>query len=701
MSFSITPSKRPYEPSAMEPNGRRKWTRTASFQTQQQSIIQNLGSIVFRVLCPASKSGGVIGKGGCIISKIREETGAKIKVEDIVLGCDERVIVIMGPEKDVDTIEEQSKDDEVNVNYNDDNGDDNGDGNRNVDDNEDKEEGSKYKEGGEEEEEDEEEEEEGEEQEEVEEEEEAEEEEEEEEEDEEEEADEEVNAALKDSKSDRVEKESPAAQRALLLVFERIFREEDGRDEDPVVARLLVLSSQVGCLLGKGGSVIKQMSALSGAQIRILPRDKLPPCASPIDELVQISGGIDTVKKALRLVSQQLMANPPRDRDSFPPTLFSSTLTYHFPSRPYLETFPPNYHFPTHGAPYPGGPHDASDFHLSKFHDVAAPGRMKIQPEILTFRLLCVNEKLGSIIGKGGSIIRSLQLETGADIKILEGDDESEDRIIVVSAPAHPDERISAAQDALLRIQSRILRAASDSSTDKAVLSRMLVSSSQIGCLLGKGGAVIAEMRKLTGAHIRILGKDQIPKCASENEEVVQIMGEFETVQEALFQIAARFLGSSLHKFDAFGGFPPHDERIGFMHNMHRPGMAPHISDRMHSSTSWGPPGTSDTGGLVGMSDYAGMPQRRVSSFGSGSQTAIITSTTIEVVVPRAVVPSIYGEDGGCLKQIRQISGAKITITEPRPGATETAIIISGAPDQTHAAQSLLQAFVMSETGSP
>lgn len=111
----------------------------------------------------------------------------------------------------------------------------------------------------------------------------------------------------------------------------------------------------------------------------------------------------------------------------------------------------------------------------------------------------------------------------------------------------------------------------------------------------------------------------------------------------------------------------------------------------------------------------------------SGSQPAVITSTTVEVVVPRALVPSIYGEDGGCLKKIRQvciidllwlrtwmwscwcdiwpvkffqISGAKITITEPRPGATETAIIISGAPEETHAAQSLLQAFVMSGTDS-
>lgn len=85
----------------------------------------------------------------------------------------------------------------------------------------------------------------------------------------------------------------------------------------------------------------------------------------------------------------------------------------------------------------------------------------------------------------------------------------------------HPEDRVAAAQDALLRVQSRIFQ--SDPSADRTVQARLLVSSNQTGCLLGKGGAIIAEMRKITGAHIRILGKDQVPQCALDNEEVVQV----------------------------------------------------------------------------------------------------------------------------------------------------------------------------------
>lgn len=77
-------------------------------------------------------------------------------------------------------------------------------------------------------------------------------------------------------------------------------------------------------------------------------------------------------------------------------------------------------------------------------------------------------------------------------------------------------------QDAVLRVQTRIVRAIPDAK-EHSMLARILVSSNQIGCLLGKGGSIITEMRKLSGAHIRILGKDQVPKCASEDEEVVQV----------------------------------------------------------------------------------------------------------------------------------------------------------------------------------
>ncbi|XP_058221996.1 KH domain-containing protein HEN4-like [Rhododendron vialii] len=662
MSVQLTPSKRQYDRRLTEPNGKGKWHKS-----QNLPLKVSRGNCVFRVLCLVSKIGSVIGKGGGIISQIRQETGAKIRVEETVAGCDERIIVIIGSDKESEVAAERSKEDVDDTNKAEEVDDANG---QNEDD-EDKQ-----------------------------------------------------SIPVEDVQS---EKGMSSAQKALLLVFERMVEgelETDGGDGESdksstFVVRLLVLSSQVGCLLGKSGSVIKQMASDSGAQIRILPRDKLPPCASPDDELLQITGLVDTVRKALQSVSQQLLENSPRDQDPFsanPGRPSSHSFGNHF-SRPEVYP-PPNYPFPPH-----------------------APGHMNPHDDILTFRLLCPEEKVGGVIGKGGTIVKSLQHESGCEIKVQDRLSDSDDRIIVISGPAHPEERISAAQDAVLRVVSRIVRATPESK-ENTVTAKLLVSSHQIGCLLGKAGSVITEMRKLSGAHIRILGKDQLPKGASNNEEVVQVNGDFETVQDALMHITSRLrdhffrdafpsmdhhfpdqpppfpsyggrdisppgmhsnLGPPFHKFDAFGGMPPHggfqphDDRPPFMHNIHRPGMPHNISER-NPSSAWGPQGLTEGGGPLGMPEYPGAPQRRMVGFGGGSHLAIITNTTVEVVVPRSVVPVIYGEDGGCLKRIREISDAKVTITDPKPGATETKITISGTPEQTHAAQSLIQAFVLSET---
>ena len=79
----------------------------------------------------------------------------------------------------------------------------------------------------------------------------------------------------------------------------------------------------------------------------------------------------------------------------------------------------------------------------------------------------------------------------------------------------------SPAQDAVVRVYSRISEASMDRTSPTPA--RLLVPSQHIGCLLGKGGSIITEMRKITGASIRIFGNEQIPRCAQRNDEMVQV----------------------------------------------------------------------------------------------------------------------------------------------------------------------------------
>ncbi|XP_022772071.1 KH domain-containing protein At4g18375-like [Durio zibethinus] len=76
----------PFKKKGVDNNRKLKWV--------SNSGSSNPGDTVDRVLCPWRKIGGVVGKGGNIVKALREETEAKIRVGDLVLGCDERVIII-------------------------------------------------------------------------------------------------------------------------------------------------------------------------------------------------------------------------------------------------------------------------------------------------------------------------------------------------------------------------------------------------------------------------------------------------------------------------------------------------------------------------------------------------------------------------------------------------------------------------------
>ncbi|WRX27264.1 K Homology domain [Theobroma cacao] len=80
---------------------------------------------------------------------------------------------------------------------------------------------------------------------------------------------------------------------------------------------------------------------------------------------------------------------------------------------------------------------------------------------------------------------------------------------------------------------------------------------------------------------------------------------------------------------------------------------------------------------------------------GSGNQAPVLTSTKVEIVIPQIYLCHVYGESNGNLGHIRQISGANLVIHDPKPGAAEGVVAVSGTSDQLRTAQSLIQAFIL------
>eukprot|EP00249_Psilotum_nudum_P012372 c23745_g1_i1 orf=387-2030(+) len=375
------------------------------------------------------------------------------------------------------------------------------------------------------------------------------------------------------------------AQEALFRVHDRIVELERGASDDddddeppkPVTARLLVPNNQIGCLLGKGGKIIEQMRKEIAAQIRVLPKNQLPPCATPDDEVVQLSGDPTLVRKALYAVSSRLHESPARERRQGASVPQGS----YIPSGNSLLS--PGSLLPsggsllapsTVGGSYIGGGHAippyeglgtgfGSNWSLGSNYSALSAGGGSLTSqagggpgEEFAIQIICPNDKIGSMIGKGGNVIRKMREETHADIKIGDPVPETDERVIHISSSEFLGSQTSPTIDAALQVQKRLTELMADKDTDiKNVSTRLLVPSNQIGSLIGKGGAIINEMRKITKANIKIPPKEELPVCAGENEELVQITGgDLKASEHALIEILTRLRNNLFKGSDAVRG---------------------------------------------------------------------------------------------------------------------------------------------------
>ncbi|XP_048327375.1 KH domain-containing protein HEN4 [Ziziphus jujuba] len=346
------------------------------------------------------------------------------------------------------------------------------------------------------------------------------------------------------------------AQDALFRVHERVVAEEPHGDEDSdgghqVTARLLVPSDQIGCVIGKGGQIVQNIRSESGAQIRILKDEHLPSCALNADELVQISGEAPLVKKALYQIASRLHDNPSRSQHlltSAVPNVYSSggSLVGPAAGAPIVGIAPLM-------GPYGGYKGDAGDWSRPLY---SAP-RDEASSKEFSVRLVCPTGNIGGVIGKGGVIINQIRQDSGAVIKVDSSTTEGDDCLITVSAKEFFEDTYSPTIEAAVRLQPRCSEKVERDSGIISFTTRLLVPTSRIGCLIGKGGAIITEMRRLTKANIRILSKDNLPKIASEDDEMVQIAGDLDVAKDALIQVVTRLRANLFDREGALSTFLP------------------------------------------------------------------------------------------------------------------------------------------------
>ncbi|KAI4331151.1 hypothetical protein MLD38_029366 [Melastoma candidum] len=517
-------------------------------------------------------------------------------------------------------------------------------------------------------------------------------------------------------------------------------------------------SGEVGCRMlvpsdWAGDGDLQRMREESGASLS-LDSLNLPPGASPGEEVLQMSGDFSSVRKALVSIYRNLQRNPRADPSNSGAN--APKLTVEIP----CTNSSPTDHFPRQDRPSGSRHPDPCPWGPPPFQgqEVMGPNRRMIAEEEIVFKLLCLREKVGSLIGKGGCVVNAIQHETGAFIKILDISPDSEEKIVVISARENSEQMRSSAQEAVMRVHQRITEIGFDPGTP--AIARLFLPSQQIRSLLGKGGFKLNDVRRATGTNIRIFHREQSPRFDGRYHEVVQIVGNVSSVEEALFRITGRIRQIILPIRPPHSGFgsppyfppfndmpppfprprhnphspghypspgaiphdinrplpPPHnsfDYQPSFPHgfdpalppreqNYHpydgeRPGFGPpppHPFDIPPSPRMWTP---QNMGGVNagGAADFG--PNMASGNWppGGGNQGQNMAVTSVEMTIPQIYVEHVHGENDINLSDIRQITGAKVEIQDPRHGVPEGIVMLSGTTSQVRAAQSLIHAFIM------
>ncbi|AQK50240.1 RNA-binding KH domain-containing protein [Zea mays] len=463
-----------------------------------------------------------------------------------------------------------------------------------------------------------------------------------------------------------------AAQDALLRVHNAIVdalhkvhkNRRDSDNKDTEEANILVPASQTSNIIGKSGAVIKHLRSTSRAFVKVTPKDPSDAthsCAMSFDNFVQITGGAEAVKKALFGVSTIIYKHP--SKEGIP-----------------LETSIPE--------PTPS---------------IIIPSELPVYPaRELEFRVLCPGDKIGLVIGRGGATIKNIRQESGARIDVDDAKNGKEESIITITSTEVINDVKSAAVEAVLLLQAKI----NDYEDDRMNL--RLVPNKVIGCLIGRAGSIVNDMRKKTKANI-LISKGNKPWRASSSDELVEVSGEADKLRDALVQIILRLREDVLK------------ESVESQNSDKDGKLTTAISDSLYGNNLSFPALLPQNPQIVSLGyDRRGESERALevfpctSSYGYSSMKDHVTDDgygglpsytskayeehlpRVEMTVPASGLSKVMGKHGTNLENIRKISGAHIEIIESKSSRHEHVAYITGTSEQRQSAENLIKAFIMS-----
>lgn len=326
--------------------------------------------------------------------------------------------------------------------------------------------------------------------------------------------------------------------------------EADNIRKGEIPLKILAHNNLIGRIIGKGGNTIKKIMDDTSTKITISSINDIN--SFNLERIITIKGNIDDIAVAENMISSRLRTSYENDLQAFAPQsamfpglhpmAMMSTVGFGLPrggggggggvgvgagaggggaattggmgmygSSP--TTYPPLYPTPIHGQQGPHGSEVCEE----------------------TAYLYIPNSAVGAIIGTKGSHIRNIIRFSGASVKIAALEEEgrpteqTERKVTIVGTP-------EAQWKAQFLIFEKIREEGYGVGVEDVRLTvEIIVPSSQVGRIIGKGGQNVRDLQRQTGSVIKL------PQQGSTTSEdtTVHIVGPFFSVQSAQRRIRA------------------------------------------------------------------------------------------------------------------------------------------------------------------
>ncbi|XP_027338426.1 KH domain-containing protein At4g18375-like [Abrus precatorius] len=506
-----------------------------------------------------------------------------------------------------------------------------------------------------------------------------------------------------------------AAQDALLKVHSAISNAMGiVGDSEKEECRILVPSSQSANIIGKAGATIKKMRVKTRTNIKVIAKDTSDlthSCALDFDNFVLITGESDAVKRALFAVSSIMYKFSPKEDIPLDTTVPDTPPNIIIPSE--VPIFPSGGLYPlsdpiiqprsvpqiidtTNVQDLQGYADTGNTWSLYSSALPVVSSLDASKSDELIVRMLCPSDKIGCVIGKGGGTVKSMRQASGARIEVDDSKAHHDECLITITATESSNDLKSIAVEAMLLLQGKI-----NDEHDTIVSIRLLIPSKVIGCIIGKSGSIINEIRRRTKADVQISRSDK-PKCADANDELVEVVGGVDCVRDALIQIVLRLRDDVLTEKDIGHNPPIFSESLylnGSIYSVPPVPVSPITAPLAYDQRA-----ESETGlGMFSSSSLYDYGSFSMGENGFGSLSSYATKlygglppvSALEMLVPANAVGKVLGKGGANIANIRKISGATVEISDSKSARGDRIALISGTPEQKHAAENLIQAFIM------